>query len=225
MEVENINKRIDALDAKLDLVLAHIHEQKMNSEMMNDLASDFQIIGKDMYDSTVKELDQRQIELNPEELTDLGISFLRNIGNIRKVIEMLEMGMDLANDISPIANEAIIDFTKKLSEFEQKGYFEFVKEIVPIVDNIVQGFKPQDVKELANSIVSILNTLKQMTQPEVLNTMNNAVKVFSSIETENVPSYSLWQTFRELNSPEMKKALGVGITFLKNISKNEQIKS
>jgi uncharacterized protein YjgD (DUF1641 family) len=106
-----------------------------------------------------------------------------------------------------------------MSVFEQKGYFEFAKEIVPIADNIVQGFKPEDVRELANSIVSILNTLKQMTQPDVLNTMNNAVKVFNSIETENVPSYSLWKFMREMNSPEMRKSLGVAVTFLKNLSK------
>ena len=219
MQEEILNKRIDALDRKLDLLLAHVQEQKLNAEMVTDLVSDFQIIGKDAYDSTVAELDKRQIELHPNELTDLAVTFLRNIGNIRKVMEMLEMGMDFANEVAPIANEAIIDFTKSMSEFEQKGYFEFAKEIVPIADNIVQGFKPEDVRELANSVVSILTTLKQMTQPDVLNTMNNAVKVFNSIETENVPSYSLWKFMKEMNSPEMRKSLGVAITFLKNLSK------
>jgi uncharacterized protein YjgD (DUF1641 family) len=94
---------------------------------------------------------------------------------------------------------------------------------MPILDNIVTGFKPEDIKELANSIVPILTTLKQMTQPELLNTMSNAVKVFNSLETENIPSYSIWKVMREMNSPEMQKALGFGVTFMKNVSKETNI--
>jgi uncharacterized protein YjgD (DUF1641 family) len=45
------------------------------------------------------------------------------------------------------------------------------------------------------------------------------------METESVPSYSVWKLMREMNSPEMKKALGYGITFMKNVSKDVQTES
>jgi len=136
----------------------------------------------------------------------------------------LEMGMDLSKEVGPIANEVIIDFTKQMSTFDKKGYFAFFKELGPIMDNIVVGFSPQDLRELADSIVSILSIIKDMTQPEVLGTMHNAVKAFNSMETESVPSYSIWRVMKEMNSPEMKKALGYGITFMKNVSKDVTIK-
>ena len=82
-----------------------------------------------------------------------------------------------------------------------------------------------DLKGLADNIVSILNTVKEMTQPEVLGTMQNAIKAFNSMETETVPSYSVWKLMREMNSPEMKKALGYGITFMKNVSKDVKIEN
>ena len=138
--------------------------------------------------------------------------------------DFVEMAVDLGKEVGPIANEVIIDFTKQMNEFEQRGYFAFIKEMGPVIDNIVQGFSPKDLKELANSIVSILSIIKEMTQPEVLNTMQNAIKAFNSMETESVPSYSIWKLMRELNSPEMKKALGYGITFMKNVSKDVNIK-
>lgn len=220
-----LEQRIEALDKKMDLILEYVHHQKMNSNMVEDLIGDLSIIGKDAYDSTVRELDNRQVVLEPAELTNLAVSFLRNIGNINTVLETLEMAVDLSKEVGPIANEVIIDFTKQMNEFEQKGYFSFIKEFGPVIDNIVTGFSPEDLRELSNNIVSILNTVKDMTQPEVLGTMQNAIKAFNSMETDTVPSYSVWKLMRELNSPEMKKALGYGITFMKNVSKDVQIEN
>lgn len=220
-----LEQRIEALDKKMDLILEYVHHQKMNSNMVEDLIGDLSIIGKDAYDSTVRELDNRQVVLEPAELTSLAVSFLRNIGNINTVLETLEMAVDLGKEVGPIANEVIIDFTKQMNVFEQKGYFSFIKEFGPVIDNIVTGFSPEDLRELSNNIVSILNTVKDITQPEVLGTMQNAIKAFNSMETESVPSYSVWKLMKELNSPEMKKALGYGITFMKNVSKDVQIEN
>jgi len=219
----NVQMQIDALDKKMDMILGYVQQQNLQAKMIEDLVSDLSIIGKDAYDSTVTELDKRQVELDPSELTGLAVSFLRNVGNIKTVMDTLEMAVDLGKEVGPIANEVIIDFTKQMNSLEQKGYFDFVREIGPIVDNIVQGFSPQDLKELANNIVSILTIIKEMTQPEVLNTVQNAMKAFNSMETESVPSYSVWKLMKEMNSPEMKKALGYGITFMKNVSKDVNI--
>ena len=224
MEDKNIQMQIDALDKKLDLILGYVHQQKLQANMVEDLVGDLSIIGKDAYDSTVLELDKRQVEIDPSELTGLAVSFLRNIGNLKTVMDTLEMAVDLGKEVGPIANEVIIDFTKQMNTLEQKGYFDFIREIGPVIDNVVKGFSPQDLKELANSIVSILTIIKEMTQPEVLNIMQNAIKAFNSMETESVPSYSVWKLMREMNSPEMKKALGYGITFMKNVSKDVNIK-
>jgi len=220
----NVQERIDALDKKMDLILEYLHEQKMKSGMVEDLVGDLSLVGKDAYETMVEELDKRKIQVDGAELTDLAISFVRNTGNIKAAMDTLEMAVDLGKEVGPIANEVIIDFTKKMNELEQKGYFEFFKEIGPILDNIVTGFTPHDLRELADSVVSILNTVKEMTQPEVLGTMQNAIKAFNSMETESVPSYSIWKLMREMNSPEMKKALGFAITFMKNVSKDVTIK-
>ena len=224
MEAKNMQAQIDALDRKLDLILSHVQQQKLRDNVVEDLVSDLSIIGKDVYDTAVDELDKRNVELEPNQMTDLAVSFLRNIGNIKLMLNTLEMAVDLSKEVAPIANEVIIDFTKQLHHFEEKGYFDFFKELIPIMDNVVTGFSPQDLRELADSVVSILSIVKEMTQPEVLGTMENAIKAFNAMETESVPSYSIWRVLREMNSPEMKKALGFGITFMKNVSKDVSIK-
>lgn len=220
MSEENLQQQINELNSKMDLILDYVRDQKLKSDTIEDLISDVSIIGKDVYDSTVVELENRQVEIDPADLTNLGISFLRNIKSFVTIMDTFESIMDLTKEVGPIANEVIIDISKKLGEFEDKGYFDFFREALKIVDNIVMGFSPEDVKSLSENIVTIMSTVKQITQPELMNTVNNAVKIYSSIQVDNIPEYSLWKAFKEMNTPEMKKGLGFIITFMKNLSKN-----
>lgn len=216
----DINTRLDAIESKMDLILQRLDDQHKNASIITDLADDVSNISKEIYKSAVIELDQRKIEINTDEINDLLFTIVRNIGNFKTVVNLMEAMLDLFNDAGPIINENIINFTNQLSSYERKGYFEFIKNIIPILDNVVQGLKPEDLKGLADNIMLIIYTIKDITQPDMLKSIDNAVKIYSSIETENIPSVSMWKALRELNSPEMKKALGFALTFLKNISKN-----
>ena len=134
------------------------------------------------------------------------------------MIDLMESMTDLAKDVTPIANEVIIDGTRKLHEFEQKGYFEFLGEIGQIVDNIVTHYSKEDMRALADNIVTIMETIKNLTQPEMLSSVNNAVKIFASMDIDEAPSYSIFKLMREMNQPEMKKALGFFVMFMKNLN-------
>ena len=69
-------------------------------------------------------------------------------------------------------------------------------------------------------MVTILETVKTLTQPEMMNAVNNAIKVFGSINTTDVPEYSVWKLIREINQPEMKKTIGFMVTYMKSLSGN-----
>ena len=217
---ENTSKQIAELNQKVDTILEYVNQQRLKSEAINDLIGDASIIGKDVYDSTVKALDEHEVVLEPDELRELGIRVAQNVGNFNTMLDTLGSAMDLMKDVGPIANEVIIDTTKKLDEFEQKGYFEFLREFGHIVDNIVTYYGVEDMRMLADNVVAILDTVKNLTQPDMLKSVDNAVKVFANLEMENVPEYSIFRVMREMNKPEMKKALGFFITFMKNMSKN-----
>jgi len=214
----NTETKLQELDQKVDLILEYITQQKQKSEAVDDLIADASIIGKDIYTSTVKALDDQNVEIYPEELSEMGIRLVRNIRNINIMLDFLESMTDLTKDLAPIANEVIIDGTKKLHEFEQKGYFEFLRELGKIVDNIVTHFTTEDLNLLADNVVTILETVKNLTQPEMLQSVNNAVKIFASMDIDQAPQYSVWKLMREMNQPEMKKALGFFVMFMKNLN-------
>ena len=90
-----------------------------------------------------------------------------------------------------------------------------------IIDNIVTHFGTEDVKLLADNVVGILETVKSLTQPEMLSAMNNAVKVFGSMDSGEIPEYSVWKLLREMRSPEIKRGLGFMVTLMKKMSKTQ----
>jgi uncharacterized protein YjgD (DUF1641 family) len=218
----DVQVQINDINQKLDLILEELTIQKQKRQAFEDLASDLNLIGNDLFKATVNELDDAGVELDTEQLKSLFLRLLRNAGTINEMLLTAESMMDLSKDIGPVLTQMGLDGIQKMHELEKRGYFEFIKEITGIIDNIVQHFSTEDVRLLADNVVTILETVKNITQPEMLDALNNAINVFKKIETENVEEYSLWRAFKELRTPEGQKGIGFIMTFLKNISKEEE---
>jgi uncharacterized protein YjgD (DUF1641 family) len=110
----------------------------------------------------------------------------------------------------------------KFDEIDRKGYFQFAKELQKAADNVVTSFTPNDVKLLGDNLVTILNTVKNLTQPDMLQAINNAVAVYKNIDVKVDEKVSLISLIKELNSPEVKRGLAVGLKFLKNLASLEE---
>lgn len=224
MNGKNISIQINELNNKVDLILDYVNQQRLKSGAVDDLMSDVSIIGKDLYESVVFELENQAVEIDPEELQILGIKLIKNVKNFNTILELLESITDFAKDASPIVNEMIIDFTKKISVFEQKGYFEFFIELSKVFDKIVTKLSPEDIKQLANNVGVILEIVKNFTQPETLNLLNKTLITFNDVVREDIPKYSMWKLFKEMRSSEMKQTLGFMIAFIKNFSNSNNTK-
>lgn len=218
MEEKALQAQITELNQKVDLLLEYVNQQRLKTNQLEDLVADVSIVGKDIYDTAIEELDNRMVHLDLDEVKGLMLRVLRNIDNMNKFLEMFESINDFIKDASPIFNEVIIDFSKKLNEFDQKGYFEFFAEAGNIFDNILTHYKPEDVRELSDNIVTIMETVRSATQPEMMSAINNGLKIYGSMEMDNVPEYSIFKVMREMNKPEMKRALGFFVTFMKNMA-------
>lgn len=220
MEEKSMQVQITELNQKVDILLEYVNEQRLKTNQLEDLVSDLSIIGKDVYDTSVEELNNRMVKIDTEQVKNIGLRLLSNIDNIDKALELFESLSDLAKDVMPIVNEVIIDTTKKMDELDARGYFYFFKELGLIFDNVITHFSREEVHHLAENVVTILETVKTLTQPEMMNAVNNAVKVFGNLNTTDVPEYSVWKLMREINQPEMKKTIGFMVTYMKSLSGN-----
>ena len=222
MAKDNIQEQINEINRKLDIVLEEVLAQRETRLSIEDLTSDLTIVGSDVFKSTVTELDNAGVEIDGEAVKQLMLKLVRNVDTLNEMFEMMESVNDLAKDVSPILHQVGLDGIHMMNEFEQKGYFEFMRETMNIFDNVVTHFSAEDVRLLADNVVTILETVKNLTQPDMLKAINSGLVVYKSIEIENVEEYSMWKAIRAMNSKEMKRGIGFMITFLQNIAKETE---
>ena len=218
----NIQDQITEMNRKLDLVLNEVNKQRLKREQFEDLADDLSIIGQDVFTSTVQTLDNAGIDLDYDALNSLLIKVVRNIGTFNQMFDILESANDLMKDLSPIINQVGVDAISIMAEFEQKGYFDIIAEFMKVVDSLVKNIKPEDVRVLNDIIPTVVEIFKNITNPKMLNTVNNALIAFNNVDSDKVKPYSMFKVMRKMNSKEMKQNMGFMMTFLEELSKSNK---
>lgn len=210
--------RLDALDRKLDLVLAEIDEVRRIRREIEELKEDLARVGKDLFQTTVHDLEEVAPFVQTGDLAALAKRLVRNVNTLNELLVQLESARELLTDATPLARELFHDGLTKLDELDRKGYFAIGRELGRALDNVVANFTLEDVRLLSDNLVAILSTVKNLTQPEMLHAINNAVEVYKKIDFDSVEEFSPWLAFREINKPEMRRGLGFLIVFLRNLS-------
>ena len=228
MSEKIMQDQINDINRKLDLLIEEVTIQRQNREAINDLVDDVAVIGKDVFRNTVVQLDNAGVELDGENLRDLGFRLIRNIDNMGAVLEMLESITDLAKDATPIVKQIGLDGVKKFHEFEQKGYFEVLNQIGIAMDTIVSRYSKQDISRLSENLVQVFDTLAIVSDKKVLEKIDAIFSTLRDIRTEDVEEFSIWRTIKDFRTPEFKKSLGFMMAFLEIINeknKNQEEKN
>lgn len=218
MEETKMQSQIDELNNKLDVILEEIEHQRRHRQEMEDLKDDLMRVGTGVYQTAITELEEIHNHTSGDDLFFLGKKLLRNINTLTQTFELFENAKGFLEDFAPVSRELVFDAMNKFDEFDRKGYFEFLKELEKVGDNIVTSFTVDDVKALGDNVVSILNTLKSLTQPDVLRALNNAIVVYKKLDINIDEDISYLKLMKELKSPEMKKGFAFGIRYLKSLA-------
>lgn len=211
-------ERLEAVDRKLDIILSEVEEVRRIRREVEELKDDLALVGKDVFSTVVGEMDEVAPFIRSGDFAALLKKLVRNTNNLNELLTQLESGHDFLNDATPLARKLFHDGLVELNDLDEKGYFEMARELRLALDNVVAEFTVEDVHLLANNLVAILQTVKNLTQPEVLQSINNAVEIYKKIDFDAVEEYSFWKAFREVNKPEMRRGLGFLIVFLRNLS-------
>lgn len=219
MAETSIQTQINEINSKLDLLLEYVNQQRLKSQATEDLISDVSILAKDAYQSTVKVLDDSGIELDMDELKQLILSIVKNIPNINRTMRMLESLNDLATDLAPIGKEMAIDFIHLLHELEQKGLFEYIKELQRALGIIRQNFSPDDMHQMVDNMGTMIQIVKNFANPGFLKSMEQFSRAITTLELDPVKDKkSLLGLLRELNDPEIRTILGFSFRAIKTAS-------
>ncbi|WP_415909351.1 hypothetical protein [Oleiharenicola sp. Vm1] len=211
-------ERLEALDRKLDLVLEEMAAVRRVRREIDELRDDLTRVGREMIPALAGELDAVSTRVRPDDVAALLKQVLRSVDDLNASLAALHAARELLQDATPIARQLMNDAVAKFDELDRKGYFEKGRELTRVLDNVVANFSVEDIRLLSENVVAILSTVKNLTQPEMLEAINNAVEVYKKIDFESVEEFSLWTAFKEVNKPEMRRGLGFLIVFLRNLS-------
>ncbi len=209
------------INRKLDFIVEQLQAEARERQERQELKDDLQRIAVEVFQTAVEELNEVAYHFDAADLLHLMKKLLRNTRNFIKLFDQIESLSTFFEDAAPVGKQAFLDLLYTLDELDRKGYFEFLKELLNIVDRIVTSFTVEDVRALGENIVTILNTVKNLTQPEMLQAINNAVSVYKNLDINIQQEISYWDLFKAARTPEMKRGLAFAIQFLKNLAETE----
>jgi uncharacterized protein YjgD (DUF1641 family) len=208
-----LNHKIDELSAQV----AYLAEQAQAAERQRadraELIRDLTPIANEAFRLSVEQLEEIQEYVELDDFLRLVKRVARNGRNFEKMLNQLESMMDLAETVGPLANEAFGKAVHELTEMERKGYFTFAQGGMQIVDNVVTSFTEEDVNRFGDNVVLILNTVKDMTQPEIMNFVRNTLLVAEQ-EIEKPVDISYTGLMRQMRDPEVRRGLALTMRVL-----------
>jgi uncharacterized protein YjgD (DUF1641 family) len=221
MEDKNIQDQILALDRKMDRLLEFVEQQNRKREEFDDLVTDVSIVARDAFKSSVVMLDKAQVEFDSCGISCLIIKILQNIGTFHEMLDMMESARDFMKDVTPILHQVGLDAVNKMNELDQKGYFEYLRQLSGFMDKWIQVFTVEDLKRVGDNLENIAGILRNLNDPALVASLNKATKAISGLrmdEHEEVPS--MWKIFRQLRSKEVRKSISYSLRVVQEIAKS-----
>jgi uncharacterized protein YjgD (DUF1641 family) len=213
--VAELKRKIDLLTSHVALLTEEAQQQQRRRQEWQELQNDLTPIASDLFRISVNELEEVESYVQLEDILRLFKRLLRNTHNLEQMLDQLESTMAMFQEISPLSQDAFLTLMTRLDEAERKGYFAFMRAGMGVVENVVTSFSEEDVRQLGDNVVLILQTVKEMTQPEIMSMVRESVEVLRDEEPpENV---SLFTIIRQMNDPEVKRGLSKTLSVLRTV--------
>ncbi len=209
-----LNQKLDRLVTQVEFLTEEAHRQKRRQQEWDELKDDLIPIGNDIFRLSVEQLEEIEQHVQIEDVLRLFKRLLRNTRTLEQMLDQLESVSELWQDVSPLTQDMFAMLLTRLNELEQKGYFVFLQGGLDMADRVVTSFTQEDVQQLGDNIVLILQTVKEMTQPEIMTMLRQTAL---SIKDEEPVDTSLWSILRQMNDPAVRKGLAKTLQILKSV--------
>ncbi len=224
--LDELNRKLDQLTvsvAALGEQVAYLsekaYEDRRRQREWDELREDLTPVINDVYAVTVEQLEEIQAYVQLEDVAQLAKRLARNTRTFNELLDQVESANDFVKDFAPLSQDMVEQAILMLNDMEQKGYFGFVRQGQYVMDQIVTSFTEDDVRQLGDNVVLILNTVKALTQPQMMDLVNSLTSGFQAVEGEadELPT-SMFGLLREMRDPEVRRGLAITMQVLKKVS-------
>jgi uncharacterized protein YjgD (DUF1641 family) len=214
----DLNHKVDALAAQVAFLTEEARQQQRRRQEWDELKNDLTPVGTELFHLSIEQLNEVEGYVQLEDVVRLLKRLARNTRNLEQMLDQLESMSELGREFGPLSHETFLTLMLRLDEMERKGYFTFVRGGMEIMNRVVTAFDEEDVRQLGENIVLILNTIKEMTQPDVMRLLQNTAVVMREEEVNG--NVSLLALLRQLNDPAVKRGLAKTLAVVRTVSEN-----
>ena len=211
------DERLELLTEQVAMMADELRAQRAQRERWAELVEDAAPVMSGAMQLVTHELEDLSDDVTVEDAARLARSLARAIPTMEAMLVQLEAVRSLSEEVVPLASPAMATLTRTLQELEAKGYFTFAQGGAQIVDRVVTSFTEEDVQALGDNVVLILNTVKEMTQPEVMTLLQRTALTAQEVDEEIVEPPSMFALLKQMRDPETRRGLARVMTMLQTI--------
>lgn len=223
-ELRFLREQVAELSEQTRYLAERARVREVKDREWDDFKHDFTPVANDLYGVLVEQLAELEPHVHLEDIVRLLKRLARNTRTLESMLDRLESANDFIEDAAPLTNDMFQGAVLMMADMEHKGYFGFARESTRIVDNIVTSFTEDDVRQLGDNVVLILNTVKEMTQPEVMTMVRNLGATYRLQVEEpdgEVPT-SILSLLRQMRDPDVRRGLAITMNMLKVMARQQE---
>lgn len=209
-----VEERLDRMTEQLQEITGELRHQHETRERWKELLDDLAPLAENAMSSTISKLDVDSLDV--DDLFSLAHTLGRNASVLEAWISPLRSMSALVDELAPLATPAVTSLNAQLQQLDDRGYFAFARRSIDVLDNVVTSFSEEDVQLLGDNIVLILQTVKQMTQPEVMGMLRRTVLTIQQ-EESRATTPSIRDLARQLRDPLVRRGLARALMALRSM--------
>lgn len=208
-----VDERLEEIAVRLDEIGGELARQRAERDRWSELASDLTPLARHGLEVGSQKLAEADLQMG--DLAELGGALLEALPTLTRLVGQLESAAELASTLAPLLAPTMESTTARLADLHERGYFEFVDSSLGVVDRVVTSFDRDDIDALGDNIVLILQTVRDMTQPEVMTMLR---RTFTSVTEEEPPTPPGTLTLlKQLRDPDVRRGLAKVMNTLRSI--------
>ncbi len=202
----SVDERLDQLAGQLAEITGELRRQREERERWQELADDLAPVAAQAIATVTSHLDASEYDF--AAMARLAEAITRDAALFEALLGQLRSVAALAGEIAPLAAPAADSLTARLLQLDERGYFGFARQSAGILDTIVTSFTEEDVKLLGDNIVLILQTVRQMTQPEIMGMLRRTAGTIAEAEADGqAKAPSTLALLRQMRDPLVRRGL------------------
>ena len=214
--------RLDDMSAQMAVMAEQVARADAAREQWAELVQTLVPVSRDLMDMTTRELSALEADVTIDDVTRFARTTARSVPQLTSMMDQLGSFSELGAEITSISGAGVAKLTEVLQAAEDKGYFMFAREGVAIADRIVTTYTEDDVRALGDNVITIVNAVKELTQPEVMALLNRTALTIQEVEETTIEPPSMLALLKSMRDPQTRRGLARVLSMLHTVGEESQ---